>query len=95
MAEIKTQPVKGHLVQDIDADDVQPGDFQFSDPVTGMWYICPCGCGTQGYLRIRPSEPAHPSWGWDGNREEPTLTPSVHHVGHWHGFLNKGVWTSV
>ncbi len=29
-------------------------------------------------------------WGWDGNEEKPTVTPSIHCVGHWHGHLNNG-----
>ena len=29
-------------------------------------------------------------WGWDGNEESPTLTPSVHCIGHWHGWVRGG-----
>jgi hypothetical protein len=29
-------------------------------------------------------------WGWDGNENRPTLTPSIHHVGVWHGHLVGG-----
>lgn len=29
-------------------------------------------------------------WGWDGNEDQPTLTPSVHCIGHWHGWLRGG-----
>lgn len=32
----------------------------------------------------------HPVWQWDGNREAPTLTPSINVVGRWHGFLRNG-----
>lgn len=66
----------------------------------GIFYVCPCGCGHQGYLAIRPATPAHPSWGWNGDREAPVLSPSVHHVGHWHGYLGgsdgkqPGMWIS-
>jgi hypothetical protein len=95
MSEVKTLPVKGKLVADIDQDDAQPGDFELSgEPPRGLWYRCPCGCRSQGFLAIRPAEPAHPSWAWDGNREAPTLEPSIHHVGHWHGYLRAGVWES-
>ncbi|MFG1414074.1 DUF6527 family protein [Xanthobacter sp. VTT E-85241] len=66
-----------------------------------MLYVCPCGCGRHGALPFRP-DPS-PSWEWDGNRDSPTLTPSVHHVlrltaggtgTHWHGFLTAGEWIS-
>ncbi len=30
-------------------------------------------------------------WGWDGNEDLPSLTPSLHAVGDWHGHVKKGV----
>jgi hypothetical protein len=30
------------------------------------------------------------SWGFDGNENAPTLTPSVHCIGHWHGWVRAG-----
>lgn len=35
-----------------------------------------------------------PNWTWDGNRIEPTLTPSIDckHCG-WHGHITKGLFT--
>lgn len=35
------------------------------------------------------------AWGWDGNEDCPTLTPSIHAVGHWHGWLKAGVLTEA
>ena len=29
-------------------------------------------------------------WQWDGNREAPTLTPSINWVGVWHGYMRSG-----
>lgn len=93
MAEVTLPaPVKATLVEDIDADGIPDGAFELSgNPVAGLWYVCPCGCGTHGFLPIRPAQ--SPSWEFDGNRESPTLSPSVHHVGHWHGWLKNGMWT--
>lgn len=59
-----------------------------------VWYCCPCGCGhiapiTAG-VRFKPSD--SPSWTWNGSQTEATLTPSVNHVGHWHGWLTDGYW---
>lgn len=34
------------------------------------------GCGAQ--------------WSWDGNEDLPTLSPSLHAVGVWHGYVRKG-----
>lgn len=29
-------------------------------------------------------------WGWDGNKDKPTLTPSILNHGEWHGHLVAG-----
>ncbi|RUV19974.1 DUF6527 family protein [Mesorhizobium sp. M7A.F.Ca.MR.245.00.0.0] len=60
------------------------------------YYSCPCGCGAAGAVRVKAGEkPAQsPSWHWNGSKETPTLMPSVHHIGHWHGWLTDGVWRS-
>lgn len=29
-------------------------------------------------------------WLWDGNKEAPTLSPSINVIGRWHGFLRAG-----
>lgn len=98
MPDVRTAPVKAQLVEDIDAVRAQPGAFEFyvdhgdDGSVAGMIYCCPCGCGVTGALAFRPRP--SPSWEWDGNRHAPTLSPSVHHVGHWHGWLRNGIWES-
>ena len=94
--EVKTPPVDATYCADIDEVRVKPGAFEFYKSgdryPAGMIYCCPCGCGSTGSLAFRPGP--SPSWEWNGHREKPTLTPSVHHVGHWHGYLTDGVWTS-
>lgn len=30
------------------------------------------------------------SWSWNGNEDKPTLTPSLHAVGVWHGWVRDG-----
>lgn len=60
-----------------------------------FWYCCPCGCGVIGPLLVgngfKPA--AGPSWEWNGSLSAPTLSPSVNHVNHWHGWLRDGQWT--
>jgi len=98
MAEIKTAPVTAVRVDYLDHGSASnaPGSFKYyrqkDRDVAGMIYVCPCGCGRIGAIPIRPAE--SPSWAWDGNRDAPTLNPSVHDVGHWHGWLRNGVWES-
>lgn len=92
--------VKAKLVDDIEAPGTPDGAFEYfqeQGKTAGMVYICPCGCKAQGALDFKPAR--SPSWKWDGNIDEPTLYPSVHHiiagVTHWHGWLKKGMWVSV
>lgn len=102
MSEVKLPaPVKATLVDDVDEQTGTPGAFGFyinhgapeGSPPAGLIYVCPCGCGLLGGLAFRPGAP--PAWHWDGNREAPTLSPSVHHVGHWHGWLRAGMWLNA
>lgn len=88
------------LVEDIDAlrRDRRAGAFDYVpsiDEPKGMRFICPCGCGGESYMAFEGHGSPGPTWTWDGNRERPTLTPSVFNTGmpcRWHGFLTAGVW---
>jgi hypothetical protein len=91
--------VRANHVKDVDDEAAPPGAFEFDEGEAGMFYKCPCGCVRTGYLRFRQTDPQQrPSWVWNGDRERPTLEPSVHHLiageTHWHGWLRDGVWTS-
>lgn len=75
-------------------------DYNDHTKIRGMIYTCPCGCGRQGSLSFRPPSEddikyKRATWDWDGNIEQPTLHPSIHHVGHWHGWLKSGVFTDA
>lgn len=93
-------PIK--FVQDIDGDGLAPGSAEwavmYSGPskVAGLLFICPCGCGSLGFLSIRKID-EHPSWVWNGDREKPTMTPSIQKTTpcRWHGYLTDGVFRSV
>ena len=39
---------------------------------------------------IRPYPGDRPQWHWDGHVNAPTLTPSLHWVGVWHGWCEHG-----
>jgi hypothetical protein len=82
-------------------DTVQKGDFEITkDEATGQrwfWFKCPGACGQVSAIALRPvvkPTPGQHSWEFDGNEEAPTLSPSINHVGCWHGFLRAGVFTS-
>lgn len=86
--------------------DGKEGDWAFCDR-KGMkdGYIAmrvPNG-HTKGELIILPvniPDVSGKCWGWDGNRDAPTLTPSIRVGGGkspeiWHGFLRAGVMVTA
>ncbi len=71
----------------------KPGEFS----IRGNRFVicCPCGCGD--IIGIRHAETdldKGACWQWDGNREKPTVTPSIQVIGgcNWHGYLKAGVF---
>lgn len=93
-------PVKATRVQsiaDVFADGCEPGTFVFTESnLQGrcIVYRCPCGCGNIAGIPLKPS-PQKVTWEWDGNRDLPTLNPSVRVLSgcKWHGYLTAGQWT--
>lgn len=104
MAEVKTAPVVAQHIADEASfeDEYEMGRAAGSFRIEGdyFWYCCPCGCRQIGALRVgighKPPHTAEDraTWEWNGSLDAPTLSPSVHHVRHWHGWLKDGVWTS-
>lgn len=93
-----------------DMDEVPPGHFHFytnqgSDDLAGMLFGCPCGCGDLKSVDFRGHVERRPSWEWDGNKDSPTLHPSINILQldehgnrcgeHWHGWLKNGEFISV
>jgi hypothetical protein len=74
------------------------GAFEFMTAPHGQRrfvFVCPGRCKALTFIAIRPVVDGSPqSWEWDGNAEAPTLSPSIHHVGCWHGWLRHGEFTS-
>ena len=81
---------------------VSPGDFYITEPnphegnTRRLSFLCPCGCGDLCGIRIRGDlKNEGGAWGWNGNFDKPTTTPSIAVNGnHWHGFLTDGVFKS-
>lgn len=75
----------------------QPGAVEFREwngAVGGIAFRCPCGCGYDSWLPVNRGADC---WIWDGNREAPTVTPSILQSGlpcKWHGFLTAGEFRS-
>lgn len=73
--------------------EVKPGDFSWDEASEGFRYIYLCLPGDTQLTAIkvqRGSPGGSRVWGWDGNEDKPTLEPSIHWVGVWHGWLQNG-----
>jgi len=95
------EPMSGHREEILRA---PPGHFWFSDPdengIRCMYMKLPSSMEQGSYCIIRVREGGTGEggvWGWDGNLEKPTLTPSIFHDFSnptssvaWHGFLRAG-----
>jgi len=82
-----------------------PGHFWFSEPdKDGTRYLhmkLPSAREEGAYCSIPVKEGSNGggTWGWDGNLERPTITPSIFHDFNepgssvaWHGFLRAGLF---
>lgn len=99
---MNTESVKGQR-RDMTPDEfvaegvAQPGDWcivDHPDKQTDIW-ICFPG---RRFSRIPVNdceEWGSPCWRWDGNRDAPTLTPSIHLINEWHGYMTNGELRSV
>lgn len=87
--------IRATHVDDIRAEGgFEPGAIEcreMNGRVAGFAFRCPCGCGLESWLPVDQPNPAH-CWQWNGDRERPTLKPSVLNPCSWHGFLTDGVW---
>jgi hypothetical protein len=88
-------------LKEVDTDLHNPGDFCFIPIAKGrlhLGFICPCGCGDTTGITVREDgEHKEPAWGWDKNRECPTIWPSIRRLDRckWHGHLENGIFTQV
>jgi hypothetical protein len=79
-----------------------PGDFawDFDSPATGgdrnnpthyIYLSLPGDAGGWCAIEVQRGAPGGPRiWGWDGNEDKPTMTPSILVPGQWHGWLRSG-----
>ena len=75
----------------------QVGDFWWRFEANGgrvLIVVIPSHRTSTGFIRSswiveRPNSQGA-QWTWDGSEDEPTLTPSLHAVGEWHGWVRRG-----
>lgn len=106
MAAKSKTPVLGHapipLRRVAGEDDVdQAGDFFWEVRPDGrrlLWLAVPVrlavgdrrGVHSCAPVEVLLNEKKPGSWRWDGDEARPTLYPSLHAVGIWHGWVTKG-----
>ena len=80
-----------------DLPELKVGEWQFVNDFTAIWIHVPDEKLTDrwlpGLVRIPISSMGSnipPVWQWDGNKEAPTLSPSIDVHGVWHGWLRAG-----
>lgn len=66
------------------------GDWSFSDDNENIWIRYPDGSERGDIVRLPIQSPGRKGWEWDGNREAPTLTPSINILVKWHGYMTAG-----
>lgn len=79
--------------------DLPPGSAGWMSSVSGKEHValeftCPCGCGRIGAITVSQGQKEQNTWLWDGNVENPTLSPSIQKTSpcRWHGYLQNGMW---
>lgn len=83
---MNTESIDCHRVEDIQ----RPGDFKFSDDRDYLYIWLPGTTGPDAIRITRSPSGNSRAWLWDGNLDRPTLTPSIHVKGEWHGYLRAG-----
>jgi hypothetical protein len=71
-------------------DMVAAGDFSFDEDFTHLYIILPGEKHPEAIPILRGGASGSRVWAWDGNEEKPTINPSIHLVGCWHGYLRAG-----
>jgi hypothetical protein len=66
------------------------GDFCFSENFGTIYIWIPGEPGPDALHICKGASANHRIWGWDGDEEKPTLTPSINVPYHWHGHLTAG-----
>lgn len=86
------EPIHGSPLEP-DAITGPDGAFRVGDSGHYLYCICPCGCKQYRSIPLSPAQAR--GWTWNGNRDYPTLSPSIRDVGvcFYHGYLLDGVWT--
>lgn len=64
--------------------------------ISHLRFSCPCGCGDLITVPVYQNKNLEGDygWKWDGNKELPTLSPSIQKLNgcKWHGHLTKGIF---
>lgn len=68
----------------------QIGDFCFDDDFNHIYIWLPGMSGPDCLAISKTATSEDRVWFWNGNEVKPTLSPSIHAIGQWHGYLRDG-----
>ncbi len=107
---MNTESVDGRRIKDPSAianGEQTPGDFAWEFDFTHFehgaketderltFYMCLPGERRWVPIHVRRGAPGDDkTWGWDGNLDRPTMTPSILNPDEWHGYLRSGRFES-
>ena len=93
---MNTESVEGRKVQKPE----QPGDFTV-ETVTAIGgagrrlRVWVPGAPHAIAIPLHEGAPEGEAWGWNGNTDKPSVTPSINVQGIWHGYMREGRLESV
>lgn len=74
------------------------GQFDVCTEPSGQrrfWFVCPGHCKGLTAITLSPVvDGSDQSWDLSGELTQPTLRPSINHIGCWHGWLTNGEFIS-
>lgn len=66
------------------------GDFCFDEGRNHIYLWLPGVSGPDSLCIQKGAPGGNRVWGWDGDLDKPTIMPSIHAPGQWHGYLRAG-----
>jgi len=85
---MNTQSIDCHKVQY--GEMKSPGDFCFDENFSTIYIWLPGMAGPDALKIQQGAFGGERVWNWNGDGILPTLVPSIHCPGFWHGFLRGG-----
>jgi len=100
---MNNQSITGHIVEQetLLNGTAKTGDYAFAQTGDGLFLFCllPGDSNMHGLPLEKGKVHDRPCWNWDGDKQNPSMTPSILAYGpdgkaFWHGYLRNGRFES-